>query len=155
MKESRQERLNKLRELLKEYAVSNQEELLNLLKKEGFETTQATLSRDMKALKIVKSPGNNGQYIYTIPGIIPSFAVSTEELLPDGAVSMEFTGNFGVIKTNPGYAGVIALDIDNLHSNAILGTLAGDDTILLIPREGYSREEIMKVLSQLNTTHSN
>ncbi len=65
-----------------------------------------------------------------------------------GAVlSLDFSGQLALVKTKPGYASAIAWDIDNRATNEVLGTIAGDDTVLLIPRDGVSREEIMKVLN--------
>lgn len=150
MKKTNEERLSTIRELVSTRAISNQIELLNLLLDRGFDLTQATLSRDLKKLKIIRSVDDAGNYIYTLSGKKAGSPVPSKEFLPGGALSLEFSGDFGIIKTPPGYAGVIALDIDNLKSEAILGTLAGDDTILLIPREGFNREEIAKALGRLN-----
>lgn len=150
MKKTNEERLSAIRELVSSQAINNQIELLEMLRGKGFELTQATLSRDLKKLKIIKSVDDRGNYIYTLSGKKPGSPIPSKEFLPGGALSLEFSGDFGIIKTPPGYAGVIALDIDNLKSEAILGTLAGDDTILLIPREGFSREEIAQALGRLN-----
>ena len=76
----------------------------------------------------------------------------TNTLISHGAVlSVDFSGNLTVVKTKPGYAGAIAWDIDNKATQEILGTIAGDDTILLVPREGVTREEI---LDMMNVTFS-
>ena len=62
-------------------------------------------------------------------------------------LSLDFSGQLAILKTKPGYASAIAWDIDNKASNEVLGTIAGDDTVLLIPREGITKEEIMKVIN--------
>lgn len=149
---NKKKRLEILQELVTNNTLNNQEDLLNLLHKKGFMVTQATLSRDIKQLKIVKSPDENGNYIYTIPYNVSSEntfrANEANELIARGYISLEFSDKLAVLKTRPGYAMGIASDIDNKASSAILGTIAGDDTILLIPREGVSRKQVIEVLSK-------
>lgn len=119
--------------------------LLNILKDKGFELTQATLSRDIKELKIIKVPTSKGTYTYQL-----SDGVAQEEPSPMtsfGFLSIEFSGHLAVMKTRPGYAMAIASEIDKKASEYILGTVAGDDTILLIPRENISKEEVVRSLS--------
>ncbi len=149
MKEWKKDRQSALREIIESEPVSKQEDLRRLLEAQGFKVTQATLSRDIKALKIIKSPDSEGDYVYTLPGKKNHLTAMERKRLPEGIISLDFSNGFGVIKTPPGYAGVIALDIDNLKDDCILGTIAGDDTILLIPREGCGKEEILKALSCL------
>jgi transcriptional regulator of arginine metabolism len=128
--------------------LSSQEDILKLLHKKGFEVTQATLSRDIKFLKIVKSPDASGNYVYVVStrNIYSKNMISAKtenELANKGFISIHFSGNLGVIKTRPGYASVIASDIDNKAFRTVLGTIAGDDTILLIPRDGVDKREIL------------
>ncbi|MDR0864588.1 MAG: arginine repressor [Candidatus Symbiothrix sp.] len=152
---AKNERLKKIRELVQNHSLSNQEDLLNLLQKNGFDITQATLSRDMKQLKIIKSPAANGIYIYTVsnghkyPFKSSGTEESSNELIRSGFLSLDFSDKLAVIKTRPGYAMGIASDIDDRASHAILGTIAGDDTILLIPREGFDRKQIIDTLKKL------
>lgn len=127
--------------------IASQDTLLTLLINRGVEVTQATLSRDIKELKIVKAPNPNGDYIYQYTDMNNQ----TEEnlsLVVFGFVSIDFSGQLAVIKTRPGYAMGIAGEIDNKASDTILGTVAGDDTILLIPRENVKRDEVLKALRQ-------
>ncbi|MDR0413582.1 MAG: ArgR family transcriptional regulator [Dysgonamonadaceae bacterium] len=153
---TKEERLLKITELVRNNSINNQEELLVLLSNHGFEITQATLSRDIKQLKIIKCPDAGGSYIYTIPGEYgyqskhPDIKKEMSELSDLGFLSLDFSGNLVVIRTRPGYAMGIASDIDKRSSGAILGTIAGDDTILLIPKEGYSRIQVIKTLKELN-----
>jgi transcriptional regulator of arginine metabolism len=144
---TKKERLSLIEELVKTYVLTNQEDLLPLLREKGFEVTQATLSRDMKQLKIIKSPDAEGNYVYTLPSKTSySEMLINSELITRGFLSLDFSDKLGVIKTRPGYAMGIASDIDNRLSNAVLGTIAGDDTILIIPREGFNKKQITQAL---------
>jgi transcriptional regulator of arginine metabolism len=151
--QTKKERLSIICDLVTNHSPGNQEVLLSLLHKKGFYVTQATLSRDIKQLKIIKSTDTEGHYIYTVPPeniYLKGKPEKTEsELAVRGFISLEFSGQLAVIKTRPGYAMGIASDIDNKASVAILGTIAGDDTILLIPREGIGKEEVTAGLSAL------
>ena len=141
------DRMKLIRQFCMENNVSSQEELLNILKDNGFNLTQATLSRDLKRLKISKTLTAQGEYRYIVP--ISSFQAKSSEPKRIGVNSLEFSGQLAVIKTKSGYAGGIAADIDRDTTGAILGTIAGDDTILVIPREGFSRDEITRILTKL------
>ena len=140
----KEQRLAAIRRILEGEVISNQEELLRYLVTAGFSCTQATLSRDIRQLKVVKLQDEAGNYAYRLPGHTGSLSAASEELLSS---RIEFSGNLAVMKTRPGYAMGIASDIDTTASNEILGTIAGDDTILIIPREGVSRERVLKVLA--------
>lgn len=104
--------------------VSSQEELLQALSKEGFELTQATLSRDLKQLKVAKAANMNGKYVYVLPNNImykrSNDQSASEMLMTSGFVSLQFSGNIAVIRTRPGYASSMAYDIDNRECPAIL-----------------------------------
>ncbi len=124
--------------------INRQEQLNKRLSELGFSVTQATLSRDIKQLKVIKVHDANGMYVYRLPEnalqIINNPAQSIHS-------KIEFSGNLAVIKTRPGYAMGIASDIDTHAPKEILGTIAGDDTILVIPREGFSRQSIADALA--------
>lgn len=147
-------RLLFIKEIIKNSKIGSQEELLNLLKKSNFDLTQATLSRDLKQLKVAKMPDYEGGYIYVLPEgkntIKPSWSKIPEiGYLASGFLSIDFCGVFAVIKTKPGYSGGIAADLDQRISNEILGTIAGDDTILIIPKEHVTREALLRALSEI------
>lgn len=148
---SKKERLSTILSLVRNHSINSQEDLLILLKKQGFDITQATLSRDMRELKIIKFPDEDGTQKYIVLNDtlmdINNEPIVAEESIGRGFLSLEFSDKLAVIKTRPGYAMAIASDIDNQVSHAILGTIAGDDTLLLIPREGISREEIINALT--------
>lgn len=135
-----------IKEVLQTSEINSQDMLLKMLIERGFELTQATLSRDIKELKIVKVPTSQGSYIYQFSENIATIQ-DENPLSSFGFVSIEFSGQLAVMKTRPGYAMAIAGEIDNKASGYILGTVAGDDTILLIPRENISREEVIDSLS--------
>ena len=142
---TKKERLEAICRIIQTETVSNQEELLERLTSSGFPVTQATLSRDIKQLKIAKVHDANGNYVYRLPDF-PSTA-PLKKGVTDGS-NIEFSGNLAVMKTRPGYAMGIASDIDTHAPREILGTIAGDDTILIIPREGISRQRIVEALSR-------
>ncbi|MDR2969829.1 MAG: arginine repressor [Tannerellaceae bacterium] len=144
----KKERLEAIRQIIRKEMVGNQEELLNKLNENGFSTTQATLSRDIKQLNIVKIAGSGGNYVYRLPDSTLLIQSKGEQASHPG---IEFSGNLAVLKTRPGYAMGIASDIDSHASNQILATIAGDDTILVIPRDGVSRNEVVEALKRFSS----
>jgi transcriptional regulator of arginine metabolism len=142
-----------IRNVINQNTVTSQEQLLMLLKRKGFEMTQATLSRDIKALKIVKTPDSYGKYIYMLPkDMNPTENLGLREeakYLADGFVSIDFSSNIAVVKTRPAFASSIASLIDGVKSFEILGTIAGDDTIFLVLREGVEREDVIYFLEEI------
>lgn len=145
---SKKNRHRTIREILKQEDIVNQDILLTMLLDRGFEITQATLSRDMKELKVVKAPTASGQYTYQLSeDVKPQELHGMTNLVASGFVNIEFSGQLAVIKTRPGYAMAIASEIDHKATEYVLGTVAGDDTILVIPREDKTREEVVDSLS--------
>lgn len=120
-------RLDAIKMIISSKEVGSQEELLQELGQEGFELTQATLSRDLKQLKVAKAASMNGKYVYVLPNDIMYKRVgdqsASEMLMNNGFISLQFSGNIAVIKTRPGYASSMAYDIDNRESDTILGTI--------------------------------
>ena len=135
---SKNSRLDSIKMIISSKEIGSQEELLQELAKEGFQLTQATLSRDLKQLKVAKAASMNGKYVYVLPNDIMYKRVgdqsATEMLMNNGFISLQFSGNIAVIKTRPGYASSMAYDIDNREFGDILGTIAGDDTIMCAVR---------------------
>ena len=146
-------RLDAIKMIISGKEVGSQEELLKALGNEGFEVTQATLSRDLKQLKVAKAANINGKYVYVLPNNIMykrSNTQSTSEMLMNsGFVSLQFSGNLAIIRTRPGYASSMAYDIDNRECDDILGTIAGDDTIMMVIREGIPHRRIQDFLSEI------
>ena len=148
------DRLEALRMIISSQELGSQDELLEALKKEGFQLTQATLSRDLKQLKVAKAATMRGNYVYVLPNETMYKRVSTprsvhEMMQVPGFMSINFSGNMGVIRTRPGYASSIAYNIDNSHIDEILGTIAGDDTIFIVIRQGITKDDVIESLSKV------
>ena len=149
-------RLEALRLIISSQQLGSQDELLNALQKEGFKLTQATLSRDLKQLKVAKAASMSGNYVYVLPNETMYKRVSTpnsirEMMRVPGFISINFSGNMGIIRTRPGYASSIAWNIDNGNIPEILGTIAGDDTIFIVIKEGVKHQEFVEALSDVVT----
>ena len=142
-------RLRTIRKLISRDKVSSQDELMKLLSDEGIRMTQATLSRDLKYLGVGKMPDNIKGYVYVLPDQDGAAENATKTIIPlTGFVSIDFARGMGLIKTWSGFAQSVASTIDSWNIWEIAGTIAGDDTILLIPRDSVSKEEILERLSQ-------
>ncbi len=149
MKE-RTTRLKAIKKLIKNNRVKSQEELLGHLQTEGFEVTQATLSRDLKLLKVGKLSDGHAGYVYTLPG--EEERSENEELFVQdflrGYVSIEWNETTVVIKTFSGQANSVANALDSLNLDEILGTVAGDNCIFASLRSGISGEQFLKTLKK-------
>jgi transcriptional regulator of arginine metabolism len=149
----KQNRLDVIKMIISGKEVGSQEELLQELYNEGFELTQATLSRDLKQLKVAKAADINGKYMYVMPNDImykrPVNRTTSEMMANNGFISLQFSNNIAVIKTRPGYASGMAYDIDNRDCRDILGTVAGDDTIILVLREKTKADAVRNFLSNI------
>lgn len=144
-------RLLMIKEIISNEKISSQDELLHILRERGFEYTQATLSRDLKFLKITKIFDADKGYIYAFMDDINK---DQRDLLKEGFpvqgfLKFDFANNLGIIKTLPGYANSIAVTIDNFKNYEIIGTIAGDDTILIIPRDSITKNDIINILVQI------
>jgi arginine repressor len=135
----------KIREIISQYDIETQDELVNKLREAGIHVTQATVSRDIKELHLVKVPTPDGRYRYSLPidqRINPQQKL--KRMLMDSFVSIDHAENLVVLKTLPGNAQAVAALIDNLDWPEIVGTLAGDDTILIICRRKEKSEELAR-----------
>lgn len=149
MKE-RQSRLKLIKNLIKNNRIESQDDLLDLLLKDGYEVTQATLSRDLKLLKVGKVPDGKSGYMYALPGDVENAEnqiIYVQDFLR-GYVSIDFSGNIVVIKTFPGHANTVCNALDNLNMDEILGTVAGDNCMFACLREGVTGEEFMDQLKK-------
>lgn len=130
MKNARQ---NKILELIEEYEISTQEALIQKLAESGFESTQTTISRDIRQLRLIKGPTGRGTYKYVAPEVRQgNGAPGHNSALIDAVIKVEAAQNIIVVKTLSGMANAIAVCIDSLKINDIIGSVAGDDTILLV-----------------------
>ena len=128
-----------LLQIIGQETVYSQDQLQQKLQQMGISTTQATLSRDLKALHIIKVPGEGYQLQHR-----PRPVHTT---VTQGILSIEFSGNTAVIKTQPGFAPAVASYIDHHPSRPIMASLAGDDVVLLVIRSGFGPEETLDALS--------
>lgn len=147
---NKRKRLQEIKEIISTTSIGSQEDLLKILFSRGYELTQATLSRDLKQLKVAKSPAADGTYKYVLPERNSSQNAKTENdynFSGNGFISITFSGFMAVIKTRPGYASRLAYEIDEKAQNEVLGTVAGEDTIVLVLDEKVNRETVIKSLS--------
>ena len=137
-------------ELINSKEIETQEELANELKKAGQDVTQATVSRDIKELNLVKVSSNSGGYKYALQSGSSS-GISTRHLriFADTVLSIDYSGSMIVIKTMTGSANAAAETLDALGWDEFLGTIAGDNTIFMIVREDANASEICERLKQL------
>jgi len=143
-------RLSKIAEIIQREMVTSQDQLLNILSELGYDITQATLSRDLKQLKVAKMPDARGSYRYVMPQSADGHTRNHGEARHalEGFLTMEFSGNLAVIRTIPAYSHAIASAIDAEDLPPVAGTLAGNDTILVVLREGYEPEDLRRALSR-------
>lgn len=131
------QRQAKIMEIISKTNVETQEQLLSLLREAGFSGTQATISRDIKELRIVKELTAMGTYRYTaaakeVPG---TFSARLNTIFRESVTNFDYAQNLVVIHTLPGLASAAASAVDAMHLSVVLGTLAGDDTVLVIMRD--------------------
>ena len=148
MKSKRQE---KILELIHEFEIETQEELIFYLNKYGFEATQATISRDIRELKLTKIIGSIGNYCYAVSEAPPTKVVTPKfnGVLVDSILRVSYANNLIVIKTFPGLANALGSGIDALHTPEILGCVAGDDTVLVVVRDENAAKEISEKMKQM------
>ncbi|MBQ6777767.1 MAG: hypothetical protein IJP52_05590 [Paludibacteraceae bacterium] len=147
----RMQRMRMIKNILNAQVIDSQEQLLGALRMQGIEVTQATLSRDLRDLRAEKKVMADGSSKYCVPAnpVIEKRVLGmSSDLARLSIVSVDFCGQFAVVKTRPGYANAVAYDLDSRGSSLLLGTLAGDDTILLIPRETTTRDQLLDFLNR-------
>ncbi len=141
MKKIRQE---KMLELISKYEIDTQDELIDRLRESGFGVTQATVSRDIRELKISKMTTGKGTYRNVLPKQTSrGSGMKFNTALIDSIVTVDYACNIVVLKTYPGLANAVAVGIDSMNLEQILGCVAGDDTIMVVSRN----EECAKTLS--------
>ena len=141
MQNNTKQRQQAILDILQAGPVFSQDELALRMKEAGIASTQATLSRDLKALRISKVPGEGY--------VVPARGRSLSADFTSGILRIQFSANLGVIRTRPGLANAVAVLIDNRMVFPVLGTIAGDDTILLILRNGSTPDDVLDALTPL------
>ena len=142
------QRFATIRKIIRSEMISSQEELITRLRECGVEITQSTLSRDLKFMNVAKVPHKSKGYIYVLPNAA-HHEINVSSNISDNITSLTFSGNLGVLKTKSGYASAISVPIDNLDCPAILSTIAGDNTILLILKEDARRSQVIEALQKI------
>ena len=127
-------------EIIANQNVETQEQLLALLQEEGFRGTQATISRDIKELRIIKELTSLGTYRYTASAneVGGSFSAKMNTIFRECVTSFDYAQNIIVIRTLPGLASAAGSAIDSMNMNMVVGTLAGDDTVMVVMRDSNS-----------------
>ncbi len=141
-------RHRKILEIIKENVVGTQEELADFLKADGFNVTQATVSRDIKELALIKIAVGGDQYRYSLPTEITVSETRLRFLLKEFVLNYASSENILVVRTAPGNANAVASALDNAQWGEILGSVAGDDTILVVARK---KEDIPKIIDKLES----
>lgn len=143
-------RHNKIMEIIENYTIETQEELIDKLRLAGFEVTQATISRDIRELKLAKVMCETGNYKYVLPKPGEQEGQHLYNRALSGSIkSVESAMNDIVIKTYPGLANAVAAGIDALHEQNILGCVAGDDTIIIIAHNTESAASICRRIRKI------
>ncbi|CAM3589800.1 transcriptional regulator AhrC/ArgR [Marinicrinis lubricantis] len=135
----------KIKEIISSKEVETQDELVESLRNAGFRVTQATVSRDIKELHLIKVPTNSGKYKYSLP-MDQRFnpLQKLKRTLADHFISVDYADHLVVLKSLPGTANAIAALIDHLEWEEILGTISGDDTLLIICRNKKQSEHVVQ-----------
>ncbi len=150
------DRTRKIRQIITQQSIETQTDLVAALRRGGIRVTQATVSRDMKRLGLVKIPSSNGRYRYALPGASPSPAPKAAEHLrgvfAEFVTGIEAALDLILVKTDPGGAQPVAQAIDDMRWPEVAGTVAGEDTILLVPRSrravGPVRQRLQRLVSR-------
>jgi transcriptional regulator of arginine metabolism len=140
--------------LIEKQPVQTQEQLADLLMKHGISATQATISRDIKELRLVKVACADGNYRYSHPNSAVSQENSEqrkkfERTFSDYVQSIQHVGHLVVVKTQPGSAPVVASAVDNLRLDQVIGTIAGDDTILIIVQDYETKKPLSNAVASV------
>lgn len=147
MKNSRQQ---KILELINTYDIDTQEMMIEKLREEGITATQTTISRDIRELKLIKGMTGKGTYKYILPGAKREANIPVlNSVLTDSVTGIEAAGNIVVVKTYPGMANALAVCVDSLEKPHIVGSVAGDDTILLVVRTDEIAREVARELKEV------
>jgi len=150
---AKSERQKALLEVIAKQAVSTQSELKELLKERGIAADQATLSRDIRELGLVKASHDGANYRYApVEAVSPPATMKASTILARLVRKIDCSGNLLVIKTDPGEGSPIGLALDRMGWSEVVGTVAGDDTILVVVKEGVPARKLAKKILDLKST---
>lgn len=141
----------KILELIEQYPIETQEELSDKLKESGFDVTQATVSRDVKELRLIKTLTENGTYRYASSTKEATASISSKfrVIFKESVVSVDCANNMIVVKTLAGMAQAAAASVDAMNWSEVVGTLAGDDTIFIVLRSADSAGTLTEQLNKM------
>lgn len=149
MKENRQ---NKIKEIIETQSIETQDELLNQLLQQGFSTTQATISRDIREMHLTKVPDGTGKQKYAmIQNADTDVTRKYHQVLSAGILSLDYAENILVVRTVSGMAMAVAAALDNMELQGFLGCIAGDDTIFAVTR---SKEFCKSIIAEVKKVAS-
>lgn len=144
------QRQRKILEIIEKYDIDTQEALIDKLAEEGFSVTQTTASRDIRQLKLVKGMTGKGTYKYISPNTKPEGGVPVlKSAIHDSVVKIEAAQNIVVIKTLAGIANAVAVGIESLDIERLVGSVAGDDTILLVMKDSAAADVAVVELREI------
>lgn len=154
MRRVKSKRQAEILRIIADQNVETQEQILDNLRKSGIRATQATISRDIKELNLVKQPADSGSYRYVVASAKPApraFAGRLQNIFKEGVISCDTAQNIVVVKTMPGLAPAAGAALDGMEIEGLVGSLAGDDTAILIMRTVQLAEELCaEIESMLN-----
>lgn len=141
----------KIKAIVEAQSIETQEELAAVLREQKIDVTQATVSRDIKELHLVKVPCGRGKYRYAFPKDLQRAhsEVKMQKIFQDVVTHIESSGNLIVVKTNPGAGGTVAFALDSAHWQDIIGTVAGDDTVLVVVRQDASAKNVTEHMKNM------
>lgn len=144
------DRHEKILSIISEHTVETQDELLKRLREGGFKATQATISRDIKELRIVKTLGSDGKYRYVAASESGAdMRTNFSQLFTSSVISVDHAQNIVVIKTLSGMANAVCASLDSTDNTVVVGTIAGDDTIFIACRTNENAAGFCETLRQL------
>ena len=147
---TKSERQQAISNMLRNNTVNNHETLQALLAGINVKVTQATLSRDLNEMGVIKTKNAKGEYCYRLrEDHTPTPVPSDPHFAKSGILSLEFNQSIAVIRTYPGMASAVSVIIDSNVKKEVMGSIAGDDTILLIIREKYTQKDLTDALAQI------
>ena len=145
------DRRNRIKQIIKENEISRQEELVAILQAEGYKVTQATVSRDIKELKLTKVKGNTvkSKYAISVDGYLDVSHDKVITLLKAFIIHVENANNLVVVKTLSGNGSSCGMAVDKLKINGVIGSIAGDDTLLIVTHTNSEAEYVKNYINNL------
>lgn len=148
-------RQTKILELIKNNSIETQADLLDMLRRDGFNVTQATVSRDIKEMRLIKVLDSDGTYKYASEAVSPTEEASHAYLFSTAVLSIDYAHSLVVIKTRSGMAQAVCAALDSTHRVGVLGSIAGDDTIFVATRTDAASANLVSDLKKLIANRNN